>query len=99
MRCGCRWLRKPNKEMMMQPITFEQMSIELQKPSGMTDEECGPLPVYKDPDGTFCVSCWKPTLRERLSILVFGKVWVWVHSGKTQPPIALEGYRDIFDGK
>jgi hypothetical protein len=78
----------------MEPITFPQMTVELQKPEIMTDDECGPLPVFSD--GNVCISCWKPSLRERLSILLFGKVWVWVHSGRTQPPIALEGSKEIF---
>jgi hypothetical protein len=73
----------------MIPVTFEQANKNLLKPEGMTDEECGSLPVYND--GQHCISCWRPTWRERLSILLFGKVWLWVYSGYTQPPVALEG--------
>ena len=77
----------------MKPANFKEMTIELQKPKGMNDE-CGSLPIWTD--GNECLSCWKPTLRERLSILLFGKVWVWVLSGKTQPPITIEDKRDVF---
>jgi len=79
----------------MKPIAFPQATIELQKPEGMTDEECGSLPVFRD--GQHCISCWQPTLKERLSILLFGKVWLWVWMGNTQPPVALEGCKTPFE--
>lgn len=78
----------------MQPVDFPEKTIDLQKPASMTDEECGPLPIYRD--GTVCVSCWRPTWRERFSILFFGRIWVHVWSGLSQPPIALQGLRTIF---
>jgi len=45
------------------------------------------LPVWTD--GTVCVSLWKASWRERLSMLLFGKVWMQVWYGGSQPPIAL----------
>jgi len=78
----------------MQPIKFPQANKNLVKPEGMTDEECGTLPVYSN--GEQLISCWHPTWRERLSILIWGRVWLWVWSGRTQPPVALEAKRDIF---
>ncbi len=78
----------------MKPISFKYANRTLLKPEGMTDEECGPLPVYND--GQTSISCWKPSLKERLSILLFGRVWLWVVSGVTQPPVSLEGIRNIF---
>ena len=78
----------------MKPINFPESNKTLSKPESMTDEECLSLDVYSD--GEYCISCWKPTLRERLSILLFGRVWVWVLSGKTQPPITLEGKGELF---
>lgn len=60
----------------------------------MGDDECGPLPVYQDLGAGITLSCWQMTLRERLSALVFGRVWVSVlMGGRTQPPIALEATR------
>ena len=73
----------------MRPINFSQSTKVLQKPSDMTDKECSPLPVWCD--GKQCISCWKPTLIERLKILFTGKVWVGVLSGDTQPPIFVSG--------
>ncbi len=71
----------------MTPRVFPEANKELQKPPSMTDEECGPLPVYND--GEQSISCWQMTWRERLAALVFGRVWLGVLFGKTQPPVWL----------
>ena len=54
----------------MEPISFGEANQSLAKPNNSTDEECGPLAVYTD--GTVCTSCWKLSLRERISALIFG---------------------------
>ena len=60
--------------------------------------QIAPLPVWTD--GEVCVSSWRLSLRERIAALVFGRVWLWVASGKTQPPVALSAERTPFpDGK
>ena len=79
----------------MNPIEFEGRNRLLLKPDNMAEEECGNLPIYTNDE--FCVSCWKPTIRERLSVLLFGKVWLWIYSGSTQPPAAIEARRDILE--
>ena len=78
----------------MEPTKFEQANKDLLKPQGMTDEECGSLPVFTD--GNECISCWKMTCRERFSALFFGKVWLSVYSGQTQPPVWLMAAKQIF---
>ena len=78
----------------MEQQNFKQANKDLQKPQGMTDEECGSLPVWTD--GLQCISCWKMTWRERLSALFFGKVWLSVHSGQTQPPVWMMVEKQIF---
>jgi hypothetical protein len=78
----------------MEPIEFEQANKNLLKPEGMSDEECGSLPVFTD--GKQCISLWKMTWGERLSALFFGKIWLFVHMGQTQPPVALMAAREIF---
>jgi len=78
----------------MEPIKFQQANKELLKPLGMTDEECGSLPIYTD--GKRCISLWKMTWRERLSALFFGKIWLSVHSGQTQPPVWLMAAKEIW---
>lgn len=71
----------------MKPVSFPEQTLELQKPHGTTDEQCSPLPVFRD--GTYCISCWRPSWRERLA-LVFGRpVWLLVWAGHTQPPVKL----------
>lgn len=78
----------------MIPTDFKEATKVLTKPASMTDEECGSLSVYSD--GLRCVSCWKMSFKERISALVFGKVWLIVISGQTQPPVSLSCERTVF---
>ena len=78
----------------MNPINFKEATKVLRKPANMTDEECGPLPIYTD--GINCVSCWKMSFKERLAALLFGKVWLIIISGQTQPPVSLRCKRTVF---
>lgn len=64
----------------MKPIRFKNYNKEI----GVTDV----LPIFTDDEQ--CVSCWKMTLKERIKALVFGKIWVSIKSGNTQPPIWVE---------
>lgn len=76
----------------MKPIEFSEANVLLKKPSTMTDAECGSLHVYTD--GENCISCWKLGWKERVSALLFGKVWLCVLSGsRTQPPVYLVATR------
>jgi hypothetical protein len=70
------------------PTAFPEANVVLTKPESMTDEECGPLPVYRG--GGECISCWELTGEEIMRILETKKIWVRVLSGNSQPPIALE---------
>ncbi len=78
----------------MTPAKFKESNLVLRKPDSMTDEECGSLEVYTD--GMTCLSCWRMSFRERLRALLFGRVWLWVVGGSTQPPVALECKRSAF---
>ncbi len=78
----------------MKPIKFPEANKTLGKPQGMTDDECGPLPVFSD--GKVCISCWKMGWRERLAALFFGRAWLYVYFGSTQPPVALEAIKTVF---
>ena len=80
----------------MEPIDFAERTVMLQRPAGMTEEECGTLPIYRDLKAGCCISCWRPSIRERLSFLFFGRLWIRVYSGVTQPPIAMSAERSIF---
>jgi len=78
----------------MEPRPFEQSNKTLNAPAGMTEEECGSLPVFSD--GNQCISLWQMTWRERFSALFFGKIWLFVWSGQTQPPVSLMAAKTIF---
>ncbi len=79
----------------MKPVNFKYANIVLEKPETWTDEQCGPLPVFRDDAQS--ISLWSMSLRERLSALIFGRVWVFVYSGTPQPPISLSVERNIFE--
>lgn len=78
----------------MKPIWFKQANKNLQAPQGMTREECGDLYVHTD--GKECISLWQLNFWERLSVLFFGRIWLIVLSGQTQPPVMLIAEREIF---
>jgi hypothetical protein len=69
----------------MTPAYFEKANKKLLKPAKMTDEECEPLWVYND--GEESISCWQMTWGERLQALLWGRVWLGVLAGSSQPPV------------
>ncbi len=71
----------------MTPIEFDEQNGVLTKPDGMTDEQCCPLPCFRN--GERVISRWQMTWKERFVALVTGKVWASVWSGHSSPPIAL----------
>jgi len=79
----------------MKPIEFEYANRLLDPSGHMYSEnvtEIVPLPVWTD--GEQCVSCWKMSLTDRLSALLFGRVWLAVLSGETQPPVSIQASRN-----
>jgi len=83
----------------MKPIVFPEANKILQKPFSMSDGECLPLHVFTGECYGFeiVVSCWKPSWRERLSMLLFGRAWLMlVTNAKTQPPVAIYGRKSAF---
>lgn len=78
----------------MNPSDFEEATATLVKSLRHGDADIGDLRVFRD--GARCVSLWKPTIRERLSILFFGNVWLDMLSGETQPPVAVSGRQTYF---
>ena len=79
----------------MKPKKFKQATIELKKPTSMTDEECGSLYVLQTERGE-CISLWTTSFWERLKFLFHGKLWLGVHSGEKQPPVWLDCTKSIF---
>lgn len=75
----------------MFPIKFkEQNGTKLRSKPSHVD-----LPVYVNDKKS--ISCWKVSLKERISILLFGRVWVYIFcEGKLHPPIGVLGKRTCF---
>lgn len=79
----------------MHPVLFKEQTYILSKPENMMYEECASLPVFRD--GKQCISAWKMSFKERLSALLFGKMWLYVLSGETQPPVTVLVTRTVFE--
>ena len=78
----------------MKAVKFPEANKNLLKPENMTDEECSSLWVYTD--GRECISCWKLSFTQRIKAVLFGKIWLSVLSGQTQPPVWLDCDKTIF---
>ena len=76
----------------MKPVDFAEATHQFERPASMTAEECSVLPVWTD--GKDHISCWKPSWKERLSILFFGNVWLDVYG--YQPPVVIWAERQPF---
>ena len=72
----------------MKNIDFKESNRTLSPSNKQYSDKIGKVSyLHIFSDGEQCVSCWKMTWKERFSALFFGRVWVAVASGKTQPPI------------
>lgn len=78
----------------MRPAEFGEQNTILGRPPNMTDEECAFLPVWTD--ARQCVSLWRASWRERLSFLLFGKLWLTVLCGYSHPPVAMNVTKKFF---
>ncbi len=73
---------------MADPIPFDEMNLTLNAPEG-EEENVDAMPAYTD--GTFCISCWQLTPDDLARLKENGgKVWLWVWSGETQPPVCVD---------
>ena len=66
----------------MKPIEFKEQTKTLYGRWSVR-----PLPIFSD--GEVCISCWRLRLIERIRALLFGKIWLRLRSGKTQPPVSM----------
>lgn len=81
----------------MKPLEFPEQTYVLKaNPNQMEIDgtPVGDLGVYTDGEQT--ISCWRMTWRERLSALFYGRVWLYVHFGINQPPVALSATKTVF---
>jgi hypothetical protein len=83
----------------VKPVSFKYADRVLNPPADNEYSEnvegVDPLPIWSD--GEQCVSCWKMSWRERLSVLIFGRVWLAVLSGRTQPPVYVQASKDYLE--
>lgn len=78
----------------MTPIPFDESDGVLRGPQG---GEIADLPVWTGGGlHGMVVSCWRPTWQERLSVLLFGRVWLNVMAWDTHPPVSLQASRTYF---
>lgn len=78
----------------MRPITFPQVNRTFGAPGG-EERRVYPLVAHVDPSIPLVVECWRPTWRERLSVLAFGRVWISFLAERPQP-ISVNGARTVF---
>lgn len=72
--------------------SFAESNHVLDKPAGMSREECDALSVFvgNSADGKpVTISCWKLTREELGELNRTGRLWLWIH-GHGMPPVSLE---------
>lgn len=80
----------------MRPQQFPEANIHMRGDSiiGADGQPCGNLDVYHDGERQM-VSCWKPTIKERLSLLFFGKLWI-NYMTDSFPPTSVTAVKTYF---
>jgi len=76
------------------PSAFDEETAVLDKPPGLTHDQCECLSVWqgRDQDGLpMVISCWKPTRAELDEIIRTGRVWLGIY-GVTMPPAWVNGH-------
>lgn len=82
----------------MHPIQFAEQTVELQPNPNQLEidgQKVGTLPIFSD--GDVCISCWNLSFTERLKAIWYGRVWLGIHTGRTQPPVWLSADKSVFD--
>ncbi len=74
----------------MEPASFDESNDMLNRPKGMSDEECAPLCIFRDMETPTVISCWKVTKEELDEINRTGRVWLRIW-GKSMPPAYVSG--------
>lgn len=82
------------------PASFDEANFVLDKPQGMSHEECGALSIWRgatEGGKPVVISCWKFTQEELEEINRTGRVWLMMY-GETTQPAAVCGVKP-FGGK
>lgn len=70
--------------------SFDESNLVLDKPPGMTYEECEALSVWRgqnSADQPVVISCWKLTVEEFEEIRKTRRVWLMVYGDTMQPAV------------
>jgi hypothetical protein len=81
----------------MYPILFDEHNLMLTPPTdkaGHEHKDVSNLPVYRGQGRV--ISCWRPTLRETISLLFHRRVWFMIWAERTSPPITLMAKKTVF---
>lgn len=73
------------------PELFPEANVVLGPPKGVSDEECGTLPVRRN--GETLVSCWRLSPAEIEEIQRTGCVWLSIWGQVTQPPVLVAAFK------
>jgi len=79
----------------MRAVEFDEQNFILSKPKSMSDEDCAPLPIFRD--GKTVVSCWELSYEDMQEIKKTGRIYLGVLSGSTQPPVWLSVENPFLD--
>jgi hypothetical protein len=70
----------------MTPTTHPLCNDILRRPPGMTEEQCGDLPIRRE-EGRV-ISFWQPS-QEEVELIVKGHPVIFIAAGQTHPPVSL----------
>lgn len=74
------------------PTGFPECNKVLSAPAGVSEEQCGNLPIFTN--GECCISCWQFSAEEIEQLIANkGKLYFVIHSGATQYPMSIEMQR------
>lgn len=76
----------------LKPVPFKEANRELHPLFATPNRKS--IRVYSD--GEACISCWHLTFLQRLSVLVFGRIWLSIKSGQSMPGTWLSCGRTCF---
>lgn len=76
----------------LKPVKFKEANREL-LPAAKAPNHKG---IYVFTDGEQCISRWKLTLRQRLCVLIYGRIWLGIKSGESMPGAWMDCGRTCF---
>ena len=83
---------------MATPTSFDESNAVLDRPRDMTDEECGPLCIYRGKylNGNIVYSCWKLSEEELQEVINTKRIWLGI-LGFTMTPAYVSGTKPFMD--